>query len=123
MYRWAPGFTDANRYQTGNITWTRTISPTMLNELRFATNRCGHLRRGTDHYNVALGSGISHSHPDDPKGTAPPLVTVDGNFNLGPSPQGPTKIHDTTFQYQDTLSWTKGRARYEVWSRPALGGE
>lgn len=39
----------------------------------------------------------------------PPLVTVSGAFNLGPSPQGPTKDHDVTFQYQDTFSWTRGK--------------
>jgi hypothetical protein len=33
------GFTNAQRYQTGSISWIRTISPTMQNELRFSTNR------------------------------------------------------------------------------------
>ena len=33
------GFTNAQRYQTGSISWTRAISPTKLNELRFSTNR------------------------------------------------------------------------------------
>ena len=37
------------------------------------------------------------------------MITVSGAFNLGPSPQGPTKIHDVTFQYQDTFSWTRGK--------------
>ncbi len=26
--------------------------------------------------------------PDDPVGTAPPLLDVEGNLNLGPNPQG-----------------------------------
>ncbi|MGB6385801.1 MAG: carboxypeptidase regulatory-like domain-containing protein [Terriglobales bacterium] len=103
------GFTDANRYQTGSITWTRTISPTMLNELRFATNRVATYDAVPTTTTSPSALGFLTVTPDDPKGTAPPLVTVDGGFNLGPSPQGPTKIHDTTFQYQDTLSWTKGR--------------
>ena len=33
------GFTNNQRFQTGSLSWTRTISPTMLNELRFSTNR------------------------------------------------------------------------------------
>ena len=49
------------------------------------------------------------------------LVSVIGNFNLGPSPQGPTKIHDTTFQYQDTLSWTHGKHDHGN-SGPTCGG-
>jgi hypothetical protein len=36
-------------------------------------------------------------------------MAVAGAFELGPNPGGPTKIHDVTFQYQDTLSWTRGR--------------
>ncbi len=103
------GFTDANRYQSGNITWTRTISPTMVNELRFATNRVATYDAVPTTTTSPSALGFLTVNPDDPKGTAPPLMTVTGNFNLGPSPQGPTKIHDTTFQYQDTLSWTKGR--------------
>jgi Carboxypeptidase regulatory-like domain len=103
------GFSDANRYQSGNLTWTRTITPTLLNELRFATNRVATYDAVPTTTTSPAELGFSTVHPDDPKGTAPPLMNVTGDFNLGPSPQGPTKIHDTTFQYQDTLSWTHGR--------------
>lgn len=103
------GFTDANRYQSGNLTWTRTITPTLLNELRFATNRVATYDAVPTTTTSPSQLGFQTVTPDDPKGTAPPLVSVIGNFNLGPSPQGPTKIHDTTFQYQDTLSWTHGK--------------
>jgi len=103
------GFTDANRFQSGNLTWTRTLSPTLLNELRFATNRSATLDAVPTTTTSPAALGFQNVNPDDPKGTAPPLMSVEGNFNLGPSPQGPTKIHDTTFQYQDTLSWTKGK--------------
>jgi hypothetical protein len=103
------GFTDANRYQSGNITWTRTISPTIVNELRFAANRVASLQAVPTTTTAPSALGFLTVNPDDPKGTAPPLMSVTSGFNLGPSPQGPTKIHDTTFQYQDTLSWTKGR--------------
>ena len=103
------GFTDANRYQSGNITWTRTISATMVNEARFAANRVATYDYTPTTTTSPSSLGFLTVNPDDPKGTAPPLIVVNGGFNLGPSPQGPTKIHDTTFQYQDTLSWTKGR--------------
>ena len=103
------GFTDANRYQSGNITWTRTISTTMVNEARFAANRSATYDYVPTTTTPPSALGFLTVNPDDPRGTAPPLMTVTGDFNLGPSPQGPTRIHDTTFQYQDTLSWTKGR--------------
>ena len=85
------------------------ISPTIVNEFRFAANRVATLTAVPTTTTSPSALGFTNVNPDDPKGTAPPLMSVSSNFNLGPSPQGPTKIHDTTFQYQDTLSWTKGR--------------
>ncbi len=108
------GFTDADRYQTGSISWTRTISPTMLNELRFATNRVATFDAVPMDKTPPSALGFTTVAPDDPAGTAPPLVSVGGAFSLGPSPQGPTKIHDVTFQYQDTFSWTRGRHSFKL---------
>jgi hypothetical protein len=103
------GFTNQQRYQTGSISWTRTISPTMLNELRFSTDRVATFDAIPEDTTSPSALGFTTVIPDDPKGTAPPLVAVSGAFSLGPSPQGPTKIHDVTFQYQDTFSWTRGK--------------
>ena len=107
------GFTDADRYQTGSISWTRTISPTMLNELRFSVNRVVTFDAVPMDRTPPSALGFTTVVSDDPAGTAPPLVSVSGAFNLGPSPQGPTKIHDVTFQYQDTFSWTRGRHSFK----------
>lgn len=103
------GFSNAQRFQAGSLSWTRTISPTMLNELRFATNRNATFQAVPTDKTTPQSLGFTTVHPDDAAGAAPPLMTVNGAFSLGPSPQGPTKIHDTTFQYQDTFSWTVGR--------------
>ncbi len=103
------GFTNAQRYQTGSISWIRTISPTKLNELRFSTNRVATFDAEPTDHTPPSALGFLTVIPDDPAGAAPPAISVGGAFNLGPSPQGPTKIHDVTFQYQDTFSWTKGR--------------
>jgi hypothetical protein len=103
------GFTNNQRFQAGSISWTRTISPTMLNELRFSTNRAATYDAVPIDKTPPSALGFLTVHPDDPKGAAPPLMSVNGAFNLGPSPQGPTKDHDVTFQYQDTFSWTRGK--------------
>ncbi|MGO9402440.1 MAG: carboxypeptidase regulatory-like domain-containing protein [Terriglobales bacterium] len=103
------GFTDADRFQAGSISWTRTISPTLLNELRFSTNRVATFDAVPADKTSPSALGFTTVIPDDPAGTAPPEISVSGAFNLGPSPQGPTKVHDVTFQYQDTFSWTRGR--------------
>jgi Carboxypeptidase regulatory-like domain len=104
------GFTNAQRFQTGSIAWNRTISPTMLNELRFSTNRSATYDAVPMDTTAPSALGFLTVHPDDPKGVAPPLITIgEGGPSLGPSPQGPTKDHDVTFQYQDTFSWTRGK--------------
>jgi hypothetical protein len=102
------GFTNNQRFQTGSLSWTRTISPKMLNELRFSTNRSATYNAVPTDTTSPAALGFTGVHPDDPKGVAPPLISVSGAFSLGASPQGPTKDHDVTFQYQDTLSWTHG---------------
>jgi hypothetical protein len=103
------GFSNAQRFQTGSLSWTRTISPTMVNEFRFATNRSATFQADPADKTTPQALGFTTVNPDDPKGAAPPPMFVNGAFSLGPSPQGPTKLHDTTFQYQDTLSWTRGK--------------
>ena len=103
------GFTNSQRYQTGSLSWTRTISPTMLNELRFSANRSATYNYVPMDRTPPSELGFTGVNPDDPNGIAPPLVTVSGAFNLGPSPQGPTKEHDVTFQLQDTFSWNRAR--------------
>jgi hypothetical protein len=112
------GFTNAQRFQNGSISWTRTISPNLVNELRFATNRSATEQATPTNTTSPASLGFSCTGvaspcntvvPDDPKGTAPPVMFLSGLFNLGPSPQGPTKLHNSVFQYQDTLSWSHGK--------------
>jgi len=103
------GFTNNQRTQAGSISWTRIISPTMLNELRASANRFATYDGIPTDTTPPSALGFTTVVPDDPKGTAPPLVTVGGGFNLGPTPGGPTKDRDVTFQYQDTFSWTHGK--------------
>lgn len=103
------GYNDFNRYQTGSLTWTHTISPTIVNEFRVAANRVATLQAVPQDKTTPQALGFTNVNADDAAGAAPPLMFVSGAFNLGPSPQGPTKIHDATFQYQDTLSITKGK--------------
>ncbi|HUI43520.1 MAG TPA: hypothetical protein VL523_16275, partial [Terriglobia bacterium] len=102
------GFSDANRFQNGSLTWTHTFSPVLINEARFASNRAATLQANPIDKTTPQALGFTNVNPDDPAGAAPPLISVTGAFSLGPSPQGPTKLHDVTFQGQDTLSWQRG---------------
>ncbi len=102
------GFSDGYRYQTGSLSWTHILSPTKLNEFRFASNRVASLTAVPQDKTSPQSLGFTTVTPDDPAGAAAPPIAVSGAFELGPSPAGPTKIHNVTFQYQDTFSWTQG---------------
>jgi Carboxypeptidase regulatory-like domain len=102
------GFTNSQRFQAGSLSWTRTLSPTMLNEARFSINRSATLDAIPIDKTPPSALGFTTVVSDDPKGIAPPIISIAGSVNMGPSPQGPTKIHDMTYQLQDTFSWTRG---------------
>ena len=115
------GFSNAQRFQTGSLSWIRTISPELVNEFRFSTNRAASFQANPADHTTPQALGFTTVHADDPAGAAPPPMVVNGFFSLGPSPQGPTTLHDTTFQYQDTLTLAKGRHQFKVGARSALG--
>jgi len=102
------GFTDSYRFQTGSILWTHTLSPQIVNQFRFAGNRSATLQAVPVDNTSPADLGFTNVNPDDPAGVAPPIIFTN-SFNLGPSPQGPTTLHDAAFQWQDTLSWVKGK--------------
>ena len=102
------GFSTNFRDQIGAFTWTHTFSTTMLNEFRFAANRTATLQATPTDKTTPSALGFTNVSPDDPNGAAPPIIYTNG-FNLGPSPQGPTSLHDATFQWADNYSWTRDR--------------
>jgi len=107
------GFSNAQRFQTASLSWVRTISPQVVNEFRFSTNRAATSQANPADKTTPQQLGFTTVFADDPKGAAPPPMFVNGFFSLGPSPQGPTTLHDTTFQYQDTLSWQHGKHQFK----------
>ena len=102
------GFTDASRTQIGTFTWTHTFANGKLNEFRFATNRYATLQSVPTDTTSPATLGFTNVNPDDPKGTAPPIMYAT-SFTTGPSPQGPTKLNRATFEWADNFTWTRGR--------------
>jgi Carboxypeptidase regulatory-like domain/TonB dependent receptor len=102
------GFSDLTRSQQGAVTWVHTFSPTVVNEFIFGANRAATLQAVPADTTTPAALGFTNVNPDDPAGAAPPIM-FSNSFQLGPSPQGPTKLHDATFHWQDNLSWHKGR--------------
>lgn len=102
------GFTDSTLFQVFSLTYTHIFTNHLLNEAIFGTNRRASLQAKPMDTTSPSELGFTNVNPDDPNGTAPPIIFTP-DFNLGPSPQGPTKEHDVTFQFADNLSWSKGR--------------
>jgi len=103
-----PGFggLSTNNNYFGNIAYTRTFSPHLLNELRFTVQR----NLGTMGYPAAslpspaqLGFGIT---PDLAIG--PPGMAWDNGLTLGLSNYGPTKFASNVYAIADTVTWVKG---------------
>jgi Carboxypeptidase regulatory-like domain/TonB dependent receptor len=101
------GFSDLTRDQQGAVTWVHTFGPSVVNEFIFGANRAATLQAVPADTTTPAALGFTNVNPDDPAGAAPPIM-FSNTFQLGPSPQGPTKLHDVTFHWQDNLSWHKG---------------
>ncbi len=99
--------TTLNHRYFSSITYTRTFSPTLVNEFRFTAQRNNNLQsvpaRTLPKPND-LGIGINSDHP-----TGPTQLSFAGGLTLGFSRNGPTELIDNTFGWSDTLSWIKGR--------------
>ena len=106
------GITDAFRTQTLAITWTHSFARGWINEFRASANRSAQLQASPDDHTTPSSLGFTNVNPDDPAGAAPPIIFTPG-FNLGPSPQGPTTLHDMTYQYQDNITIPHGRHEWK----------
>ncbi len=95
------------RTQLLSVTWLHTFNPHVVNEFVFGANRSASTSAIPHDTTPPSALGFTNVNPDDPAGTAPPIMTTT-SFNLGPNPQGPTKIHDVTFHWQDSVSITRG---------------
>ncbi|HLK21480.1 MAG TPA: TonB-dependent receptor [Bryobacteraceae bacterium] len=102
----------ANRY-LGTASYTKTFSPTMVNEFRFTAQR----NNGRQAFPTTklptpaqLGVGIT---PDEATGPTR-LYFYDENLSNGFSPQGPTKLIDNTYIWNDTFSWLHNNHSFKM---------
>jgi hypothetical protein len=106
------GFDDLIRNQVLTITWTHTFERGWINEFRASANRAASLSASPTDHTTPQALGFTNVKPDDPAGAAPPIIFTPG-FNIGPSPQGPTALHDMTYQYQDHVTIPHGRHEWK----------
>jgi len=106
------GFTDTNRNQVLTLGWTHSFARGWINEFRVSANRTANLQASPTDHTTPADLGFTNVNPDDAAGAAVPIIFTPG-FNIGPSPQGPTKLHDMTFQYQDHVTIPHGRHEWK----------
>jgi len=106
------GFSDRIRSQQGAVTWSHIFNPHLTNEFIFGANRVATLQAIPADNTTPASLGFTNVNSDDPVGTAPPIM-FSNTFQLGPSPQGPTKLHDVTFHWQDNVSWNRGNHAFK----------
>jgi hypothetical protein len=107
----APGFASLdgrNNYFT-NLAYTRTFTPSLLNEFRFTTQRNNILQdQPASSAPGPSALGFTNITPDQT--TGPPILFFDSTgLDVGFSPQGPTHEIQNAFIYSDVLSWTHGK--------------
>ncbi|MBZ5594372.1 MAG: TonB-dependent receptor [Acidobacteriia bacterium] len=108
-----PGYPDTTRFLQyfGNIVYTRTFSPALLNEARMTAQRSNTLQdQPAAKLPTAsqLGVGIT---PD--RASGPPLLAFNSGMDTGFSYGGPTTIINNTYVYSDTLTWIRGRHNWK----------
>jgi hypothetical protein len=104
--------TDAFRSQILTVSWAHTFARGWINEFRASANRSAQLQASPQDHTTPADLGFTNINPDDPAGAAPPIIFTPG-FNLGPSPQGPTTLHDMTYQYQDNFTIPHGKHEWK----------
>jgi hypothetical protein len=102
------GFPSTNILTSGLITlsYTKTITPTLLNEARASVNRFEQVLNTpaiTLPHPNALGIGIGSDAPDGPS-----VIGLTGGPNLGFNGNEGHKA-DNTFSYADTMTWIRGK--------------
>ena len=110
-----PGYpvsTQLNNYFV-NVAYNRTITPNVVNEVRFVTQR-NFVRQAvpatTQPTPQQLGFNIT---PDAPSG--PPIIEINSNaLTTGFTFSGPTTLVNNTFGVNDTLSWVRGRHNLKI---------
>ncbi len=97
---------NGDNHYSATLAYVRTFSPVLLNEFRFSAQR-NNIQSEIPGSKEPTASQLGITAvDDDPVG--PPAVSLTGSFTSGFSPQGPTHEIDNTYNWTDTVTWTRG---------------
>ena len=105
-----PNETRTKRYFLA-VDYVKVISPNLLNDFRFTAQRNNNFQSipGKKLPTPSeLGIGIT---PDDP--TGPTILTFSSGMTAGFSNQGPSRLIDNTFTWNDSVTWLTGRHTFK----------
>jgi Carboxypeptidase regulatory-like domain/TonB-dependent Receptor Plug Domain len=105
--------TGAGNQYLGTVSYTRTLSPNMVNEFRLTAQRAT-TKQAVPASKLPtpseLGVGVT---PD--QSTGPTRIGFyDEGFTIGFSPQGPTTLINNTYVWSDTFSWQHGNHAFKM---------
>jgi hypothetical protein len=99
-----------------NLGWTRTISASVLNELRFGAQKLYQLQGVPLGPNAAFNAsnlGFTNLTPDNP--TGPPLFDLNNlETSIGYTYGGPSTLVNNTFTVSDTFTWIRGKNTWKM---------
>jgi hypothetical protein len=94
------------------LNYVKSISPRLLNEFRFSTQRNNSLQSvpaASAPKPKDLGIAINSDNP-----TGPPILGFSSGLTVGFSPQGPSNLIDNTFTWSDQLTWITGKHSFKM---------
>ncbi|MGO9086672.1 MAG: carboxypeptidase regulatory-like domain-containing protein [Terriglobales bacterium] len=111
-----PGYGNAGHYYNyiANITYSRTLSTNLLNELRVFVQRSQHQQDttvGPFRSNTAASLGMGTT-PD--QSTGPPNLWFDNGLYVGYDEHGPTTETNNTFGFTEALTYIHGRHNWKL---------
>ena len=109
------GFPGNDRFDNyfGNISYTKVISPTVVNEFHLTAQRnFNSLNNPAIKLPTSNALGVQNT-PDDATGPTQMLLTA-SNLQLGFNINGPAYYADTTYGYEDSVSWIRGKHSWKA---------
>ena len=108
-----PGYPDITRFMQyfGNIAYTKTFSPALLNEARITVQR-NNVLQAQPAAKLPTASQLGMNLPSD-NATGPPLLSFASGMSTGFDYGGPTSLIGNSYYYSDTLTWIHGRHNWK----------
>jgi hypothetical protein len=110
-----PGFGQQGEVTFNNFILrdTHSFSGSLFNDFRASFHRRAQPGVVPVNHTTPASLGFSQITPDDPANAGPPWIAITGYSSIGNTIQGPQARFDNTWQWADSISWTRGRHAFK----------